>query len=235
MTTPVELINLALKQAGVLGVGQTASAEDTNDVFKLMNMMLAQWSVKRNIVFRIADTACVATGSQTYTVGPGGNFNIPRPAKLVGAYCRQLNPPAQPIDFPLQLLSAQSDYGRVSTKTQKSMPSLVFYDPQNPLGVLYVWPVAITGYELHILTLQPLNAFASLYEEITLPPEYEEALMLNLAGRVCMFYQIPLPQGLPQLAQASLATLRMANVQVPLMHMPDFLVRRGRYNVYSDR
>lgn len=96
MTTPVELINLALKQAGVLGVGQTASAEDTNDAFRLLNMMLAQWSLKRNIVYRITDTAFAATGAETYTVGPGGDFNMPRPSKLVGAYCRQLLSPDIP-------------------------------------------------------------------------------------------------------------------------------------------
>lgn len=235
MTTPVELINLALKQAGVLGVGQTASAEDTNDAFKLLNMMLAQWSVKRNVVFRISDIPCVATGQQTYTIGPGGDFNIPRPAKLVGAYCRQLRNPGQPVDYPLQLLFSQTDYGNVSTKTQASMPSLVYYDPQFPLGVLHVWPVAITGYEIHIQALMPLSKFETPYDEIQLPPEYEDAIMYNLAGRLCLFYQIPLPQGLPQLAQASLNTLRQANVQVGQMYMPAELTGGSRYNVYSDR
>ena len=234
MTTPVEIINLALKQAGVLGVGQTATAEDVTDAFKLLNMMLSNWSVKRNVVFRIADTALATTGAQTYSVGPGGDFNIPRPAKLIGAYCRQLNNPGMPVDYPLDLLFSQTDYGRVSVKSQVSMPSLVFYDPTMPLGTLHVWSVPPTGYELHIQTLQPLNAFESPYDDIELPPEYEEALMYNLSGRLCMFYQIPLPQGLPQLAQASLNTLRMANIQVGKLYMPGALVGGGRYNFYSD-
>lgn len=234
MTTPVELINLALKQAGVLGVGQTASAEDTNDAFRLLNMMLAQWSLKRNVVYRITDTAFAATGAETYTVGPGGDFDMPRPAKLIGAYCRQLLSPTNPVDYPLELLMAQTDYGRISLKNQASMPNTVFYDPQSPLGVLYVWPVAPTGYEIHIQALMPLAQFSDPYMDILLPPEYEEAIMYNLSGRLCMFYQIPLPQGLPQLAQAALTTLRMANVQVPRMYMPNSLTGRGSYNVYSD-
>ena len=40
-TTPSDLITLALKTANVLGVGQTASAEDMNDAFNLLNMMMA--------------------------------------------------------------------------------------------------------------------------------------------------------------------------------------------------
>lgn len=235
MTTPVELINMALKQAGVLGVGQTASAEDTNDAFRILNQMLAQWSVKRNVVYRISDIACLSTGAQTYSVGPGGDFNMPRPSKIVSAYCRQLNPPTMPIDFPLELLFSQTDYGRISTKEMGSLPVMAFYDPALPLGILHTWPVATAGYEIHILALQPLAQFPTPYDDINLPAEYEDALMYNLAGRLCLFYQLPLPNGLPQLAQASLATIRQANIQVGLLYQPDDLVRRGRYNIYADR
>ncbi|WP_242176580.1 hypothetical protein [Pseudomonas sp. MONT-RG-20F-20-E-7-02] len=235
MTTPVELINLALKQAGVLGVGQTATAEDTSDAFKLLNMMLAQWSVKRNVVHQIIDSGLPTTGAQTYSVGIGGDFSIARPSKLVGVYCRQLNPPSLPVDFPIELLQSMSDYGRISLKTMASMPVAAYYDPQYPLGVLHVWPVPITGYEMHILALVPLGQFATPYDDIILPAEYEEAIMYNLAGRLCSFYQIPIPQGVVQLAASALSTIRMANIQVGKMYMPDNLVSGGTYNVYSDR
>ena len=33
VTSPADIIRLVLKDTGVLGVGQTASAEDTNDCF----------------------------------------------------------------------------------------------------------------------------------------------------------------------------------------------------------
>lgn len=234
MTTPVELINLALKQAGVLGVGQTATKEDTADSFKLLNMMLAQWAIRRNIVHQIVDTACIGTGTGTYTVGPTQQFNTARPPRIVGAYCRQLNTPGLPVDYPLELIQSATDWGKVSLKTMASMPSAVWYDPQFPVGVLHVWPVPNPTYEVHILTLVPLANFATPYEDIVLPPEYDEAIMLNLAGRLCMFYQIPLPQGLPQLAAASLEAIRAANIQVGRLYMPPGLSRRGAYNFYSD-
>ena len=37
------IINLSLKIAGILGVGQTAQAEDSNDALTMLNAMLAQW------------------------------------------------------------------------------------------------------------------------------------------------------------------------------------------------
>lgn len=235
MTTPVELINLALKQAGVLGVGQTATAEDLSDCFKLYNMMLAQWSRMRNIVYQLLDVACVGTGAQTYTVGIGGNFDIPRPSKLIGAYCRQLSNPGLQVDFPLDLLMSQTDWGRVSPKAMTSLPSLVYYDPQYPLGVLHVWPVPDSKYEIHIQCLADLPRTVTSFDDILMPPEYEEAIMYNLAGRLCIFYQIPLPQGLPQLASATMATLRAANMQIGKLYMPDNLAGNGgAYNVYTD-
>lgn len=233
MTTPVELINLALKQVGVLGVGQTAAAEDINDAFKLLNMMLAQWAVKRNVVHQILDVAVTANGSQTYTVGPGGNFNGPRPSRLQGAYCRQLA--TNPIDFPLDVLKSQTDYGRISIKTMGSLPSAVYYDPQFPLGVLHVWPVAGNGYEIHLQILSPLAQFADPYQDINLPAEYEEALMYNLAGRLYPMYGMQPDQVVIKLAAASLQTVRMANTQTGQLYMPAGLVRSGTYNVYSDR
>lgn len=234
MTTPIELMNLALKQAGVLGLGQTATAEDTADTFKLLNMMLAQWSIRRNIVHQILDTAFIGTGASTYTVGPGSQFNMARPARVVGAFCRQLTTPGLPVDYPLELIQSATEFGRIPLKDMSSMPMAVWYDPQFPVGVLHVWPVPNNSYEVHIQTLSPITAFATPYDDIVLPPEYEEAIMYNLAGRLCLFYQIPVPQGLPGLASAALEALRAANIQAGQLHMPAGLSRRGTYNFYSD-
>lgn len=86
--TPNKIITLALKQIGALGVGQTPGAEDINDAFDILNLMLGQWANKRLMVFREADVACVATGALSYSVGPGGDFDTLRPDKLSGAYVR---------------------------------------------------------------------------------------------------------------------------------------------------
>ena len=71
--------------------------------------------------------------------------------------------------------------------------------------------------------------------DINLPPEYEEALMYNLAGRLYPMYGMPPDQTIIKLAAASLATVRMANTQIGRLYMPAGLIRRGSYNVYTDR
>ncbi len=50
MTTARDLIQDALKEATILGVGQTALAEDINDGMKMLRRMLAQWQKRRWMV-----------------------------------------------------------------------------------------------------------------------------------------------------------------------------------------
>jgi len=61
--TASSIINLTLKMAGVLGIGQTASAEDANDALTLLNAMLAQWQRKRWLVYSLDDVSFPATGA----------------------------------------------------------------------------------------------------------------------------------------------------------------------------
>src|SRR5581483_6071759 len=76
--TPTDLIKQALRQIGVLGQGQNASAEQLNDALTLCNMMLGQWAKKRWLVFHLLELYVIGNGSLFYRLGPQGNtdFNI---------------------------------------------------------------------------------------------------------------------------------------------------------------
>lgn len=235
MTTPVELINLALKQSGVLGVGQTASAEDVADSFKLMNMMLAQWQTDRFLVYHLVTNSKACTGQQSYTIGIGGDFNIPRPDRISSAFVR-LTVQSYPnqVDYPLTLLQAREDYNRIAVKGQGAMPTALFYDSAYPLGNLFPWSVPDNQYTLYVTTYEQLQKFATPFEDIVMPPQYEEAIMWNLAGRLRPMYGLPPEQTITALAKASLNSLAGSNTQIPTMTVDPILTSRGKYNVYSD-
>ena len=76
MTTALDILNLAFKDAGILGVGQTLLDEDSNDGLTRMNMMIAQWRVKRWMVWHLVDKSVVSTGAQSYTVGQIGRAHV---------------------------------------------------------------------------------------------------------------------------------------------------------------
>lgn len=237
MTTPGDIVKQALKDAGVIGVGQTALAEDTNDAFAILNQIIAQWNRKRWMIFHLLDLSIVSTGAISYTIGTGGDINSPRPDRLEAAYYRQVvaqTPPNQ-IDFPLQILESREDYSRIGLKQLVTVPQYIFYDAAYPLGNVYPWPVIpAANYELHVIVKAQLTAFTTLAQDINLPPEYEAALRYNLAARLRPSYQLPPDPSVTALALDALNTIRNANAQVPRLRMPSNLVRPALYNIFGD-
>lgn len=251
MTTPLDIITLALKTIGALGVGQTALAEDANDSFFQLNMMLSQWTQKRYLVYRLFDTGILSTGLAYYTVGDGGDFDIPRPGQIESAFVRFLNNgqdfaaddfsqdfdtnAAGMTDQQLRLILAREDYNRIVQKRLSGVPGYLFYDSDFPLGKIYIWPVPTANlYALHISTRQTLGQFATLYEDIAFPPEYLAALYYNLAVRLAPMYQIDPRPDTMVLAKDALEVLRGTNAQVPTLQMPDALIRPRAYDIYAD-
>ncbi|MDN7700016.1 hypothetical protein QZM15_16215 [Burkholderia sp. AU44665] len=235
-TTPRDLINLALKTANVLGVGQVASAEDVNDAFNLLNMLMAQLQRRRYMIYQLVTLAKQATGAISYTVGPGGDFNVARPAKLESAFFRQNVQTPLPVDYPLEILRSTEDYNRISIKNLNAFPRFAFYDMAYPMGNLYVWPVPNSMYEIHITVMQQLQQFQNLSDQIAMPPEYSAALMWNLTLELYPFYGLPVSDVVRGKAEASLRIIEEANTAIPQLQLPPAVrpQRGATYNIYGD-
>jgi hypothetical protein len=94
-TTPRDIITMALKTAGVIGVGQAPQPEDISDAFTQLNWLMSQWARKRYLVYRLQDVGLTSNGAYSYSVGPGGDFNLAnRPDKIDAAYVRMNAPGA---------------------------------------------------------------------------------------------------------------------------------------------
>lgn len=238
MTTVGDLCNAALHDSGIVGDGQTAGAEYSSTAFRILNWLLSQWNRKRWLVFQLIDVSVVSTGAESYSIGPGGDFNTPRPDRLEdGNFLRQLNtaPPNQ-VDYPLELIQAHEDYNRIRLKTMGTWPSAIFYDSGFPMGRIFPWPVPQASlYEIHVLLKNQLAQFTSLTQTIVLPPEYEAALSYNLQVRLRIAYRMQPDPMMIALAKDALNDIRGANVQIPRMKMPAAVIGFGsRYSVFSD-
>ena len=234
MTTVNDLITDTLKLAGILGVGQTASAEDSTDAFKAINAMIAQWARRRWMVYHLIDVSFQATGAQSYTIGTGGDISATRPDQIDSAFVRLTNG-GNAVDYPLYIIASREDYNRIGMKSLNSFPVAIFYDSNYPLGSVYIWPVPNSTYQVHITMKAPLAAFGALSDTVSLPAEYEEALKMNLAIRLRVAYQLPGDAMLVTLAKVALNTIKNTNTQIAKMRMPNGLLgQSGRYNIYSD-
>lgn len=236
MTTGAQIILQAQKAAGIIGVGQAASGEDTSDAQFHLNTMIGQWNRKRWLVYHLIDTAFTSTGAQSYTVGPGGNFNIPRPDRLEAAYFRQLiTSSPNLVDYPLDILQSREDYSRIRLKTLTTWPQSIFYDSAFPLGSVYPVPIPQAAlFEIHLVTKDTLSTISNLAAVYNLPPEYDAALMWNLAVRLRAAYQMPPDPVAIGLAKDALNVIRNADAQIHRLRMPSAIKGRGIYNIFSD-
>ena len=214
ISTAGDLIAYALRTAGIVGVGQTALAEDATDALVTLRSMLAGWQRKRWLVPALTELVIASTGAQYYTIGPV------RPSTIEAAFAR-MSGGSLAIDYPLGLLTAREEYAAIVLKTLSTFPQVAFLDTQWPTGRIYIWPIPAAGaFELHFMVPEALPTYSRLTDPINLPPEYIEALSYSLAVRLVINYGLePRPSLVAAMRQA-LAFLRQANTQIPEARLP---------------
>jgi hypothetical protein len=241
-TFGADIVNFALKKAGILGVGRAASATDSSDALADLNDMLSEWAQQRWMNWSLLDVGFVSTGGTGgYTVGPAGNYAVtPRPNRIEAAYVRQLVNSGLPVDTPLRVIEAREEFSRLALKTLVSFPRYVFLDTVFPTATLniYPWPSAAI-YEVHIIlkNTQPIIALATNLSAIV-PAHYLPAMKFNLARRLRQAYGKGMKpdEELNRLAKNALDVVKQSNLQIPELVMPAALVAGGGsgYNIYSD-
>ena len=244
-----DAVAYAMRVAGILGVGQTALAQDTADATTALSLLLQQWRQKRWLVYRLDWTIFpLMVGKQSYTVGPLPTGSEPapdvqilgdyRPATIQSCFLRQnvgSGPNSYPIDFPMRILESREHYDRISLKFLQSWPAAIYFDPtiQNQglstaigTGTLYIWPIPVQNlFSLYIAWQYPIDSFvaANIDLESFVPPETQEAIIYNLALRLCVNYKLPPDPGVAAAAKAAVNTLRQTNFALAPMRMPQSL------------
>src|SRR5882672_4487759 len=153
MATARDFITLALKEAGVLGIGQTALPEDINDCFTLLKRMLSQWQKRRWIVPNLIDVYAQGNSLKSNLIGPGQYYNSARPDKIQAAYFKQLNSGnvANEVSYPLRHIWSYENYANIALKELNTWPSFFFYDGAFPYGNVFIWPIPTSAYEIHLI------------------------------------------------------------------------------------
>lgn len=243
-TTVRDLCVAALQDSGYLGVGQTALKDSIVDAWQRLQWMLQQWTRNRWMVYHLVNIGVTSTGATSYSVGPGGDYDTGagtvRPARIESAFIRQLQySPGNQVDTPLEILQSREDYDKVGLKSLVSYPGAVFLDTGWPLATLYIYPVPSAGiYAVHITVMGALpQAFSNLSNVLSMPYEYYQAIVSNLALRLRARYQLGSFPGdeLPRIAKSGLDTIKGANTQISRLRLPNLTDASNAYNIFSDR
>jgi len=169
--------------------------------------MLASWSTKQILIpASTENNFALVAGTSTYTMGTAGTASTVRAKKILNAFVRD----SGNYDHPVRIIS-ENEYNAITDKTTRGRPYLLFYDPKYAVGVinLYYTPNAVET--MYIESLQLMQDLDAVTDTITLPDDYEEAIIYNLAIRLAPEHEVPTPVEVAALASASLESLVVMN------------------------
>lgn len=210
-----QVIEAALRSLGVIGAGETATAEDRTNAAFALNLIMKSLPIETWLLWCYQDIAVpLVSGTASYTLGPTGTVVGVRPLRIAKGWMRNTNV-TPPIDTPMEQL-ARADYDMLSPKATPGIPVNFYYDPQLTNGVLYTWPVINeSGYTMYVSnqrTLQDISPTSSASAEtFDLPQEWFQPLRWILADELSHEYTVNLQK--VQMIQARAAEWRdkMAN------------------------
>lgn len=237
-TSAYDIIVRALRLNGIIGSLDTPDAQDANDAFNSLNMMLEQWSIEDLMCYQFDNNIFNTVINQaSYTIGESGcDWTAVRPNEITSAFVR-----VGQIDYPLQIMSNEEYYG-VSMKTLQSVPRGLYYQPEFPKGLVFLYPVPQIVYPIGITNTLQFTAFTGLDQTVSLPPGYLKALIWNLAVEIAPEYGKQIEPITLKKAIEAKAIIKSKNTKLPELHMESVYLGKGvtalgggngRFNIYT--
>jgi len=238
----LDLITDAFAELNVFLPGESIPNTDAHTGLRSLNGLLGSWAQQTLTIPSVARltfplTADKGSPANPYTIGPGGDFDTPRPANP-GALRRaaMLVPSTTPFEIPVSVLSPAS-WDALTIKTLSgALPTLLFYDPTFTagLGRIYLWPQpTVTTNSLVLYVDGALATFADLTTAYQVPPGYRDALVFNLAKRLAGPYTRPIDPELKEQAATALSLIKRSNLT--LEPMQNYFGGRAQYSILSDQ
>lgn len=179
-----DIITDALQKIGVYAPGDNITDADMSRGLIVLNDMIDQWQNEPVFIYALTTlTLTLATGAQSYTIGPPGtvaNITSGRPTKI------QSGPGMASVTFgsntyQVNVVSEIEWYGVEAKNPPPGIPDTLFYDPQYPVGVLNVAPIPNAIMALTFYQLSPFSSFASYATQASFSQGTVKALKSNLA------------------------------------------------------
>ena len=231
--TANRLIQRALHLIGAFGEGQTPTADAMNDGLDTLNDMVDGWAIDGLAIRALRrDEFPMIAGQGTYFLGPGGDFDAPKPAYIdnIGYIVGETEYMVHPMDA--------GEWASINNRGLKSRPQRA-YHTESPDGLkfeIHYWPVPDIDMLAAIYLPVVVTRFINLTTQYTFPGGFPRALRYNLAVELCPEYELPLDPVVAAKAAEYMADVRRVNIK-PRVIAPDgpnAAIQGGGYDIYTD-
>ncbi len=244
MSTVRDLAQASLEEIGVYAPGESINDADAERALDQLIKMMDSWSGESLACFAILEQSKALTvAKSSYTIGTSGSPDISatRPLKILSGPGRAYIVDTNSVKYYLDVVERDIWNIRTQQGNQTSqIPTLLFYDPQYPLGVINIFPIpSSSGYTMYWDSYQQLNAgtILTLDSTISFPPGYEGGIQHNLAVWCGPFFKNALvSQDVKDLAAYTKRIIKRVNKRLMVAQFDREIGARGAptYNVYTD-
>lgn len=186
-----KIIESSFKLLGIMSDGSTLTASEYEDALDSFNDLIQAWNLENLLVYSTnRDIFPFSPGQQTYNLGAGGDFNMPRPTRIERASISYNISPS--VEIPLKLIDVESWQNIAVKETSGTFPLYLYINSGYPFTELNFWPVPTGPAQVILYTWHQLDVAANLDTILSLPQGYNRALKYNLAMEISsMFDKIP--------------------------------------------
>lgn len=236
MTTARDIVNRALEHLNVLGLGQTASAEDADVGLRALAELLDQMQLDPQMVIGLQEYVYSPPGgTASFTIGPTGQVSATTmPARLELSSFYRVNG----VDKPVGIANSLDEYNSQPSKTSQGLPLFIAYNRNDSTlnGTVYLSPASNGTYELHLWARQDVVAgyqSLTLSTSLTLPNGFKRTLGWILAEELLIDYTIDPSTAvmIRQMAANARRKIKQSNYVSGQLQMPVGVIPRRFYNI----
>jgi hypothetical protein len=237
----IDLITDAMQELNLTSAVEVPSAEDAAYCLKKLNSIIDEWSARQVYAFNVGFALyTLMPNHQPHTIGPTGDFVVTQRPVRVEA-CALVLPGVTAVDVPMNIRDDDWWAAQRVKSIATSVPTDLYYSPDEPNGSLYFWPIPTAGYQIRLETWVLLPVFADLNTtSYDLAPGYKRALTLTLAESIAPAFgpsAMQIAAGIERQAIAARKAIQSNNMASPRMATRDSgmpnKVRRGGFNYYT--
>ena len=218
MSTAADIFSDSLSDIGQLGIGQSASPEQLSQALRFCNRWIAKLSAQRLMLPSVPSNPYVLTPNlQDYVLGPTaagpGSFVASRPTFIESA---QIQGPGSAMTLGLSLLD-RTKWGAIRDKgaicSANGLPQDIWIEYNYPNINFHLWTIPSSAATILLAAWVPLQQFATIFDTLNFPPEYETAIQKNLSVELCGAYDMAVPPQIAQQAADGLIQIQRINAQ----------------------
>lgn len=230
-----DIISEALLDLGVLPEGDTPTAIQAAGALKKFNGMLDLMGLDPQLVYGMNENILpLVSNKGMYTIGAGGDLDIPRPNRILNVAIRDTTlPAAQRADYPV-LIYNNEEWAEVVFKQETAQwPSFgIYFDYKYPYIEAYTNPVPNSSQYSIVIFTEAVFAALTLDSTLIFPAGYRTLLVTELAIILSSSYSIEIPQAI--LAQNIKAKKLIENANLQINELKTYL-GASRYNINTNR